>query len=50
MKSLRFRPSLYFEKKHADVYIEALDKAIQEVREASNFIFYDKNCSFINEQ
>jgi 4-aminobutyrate aminotransferase/(S)-3-amino-2-methylpropionate transaminase len=31
-RTLRLRPTLYFEKKHADVYTEALDKAIEEVK------------------
>jgi len=25
---MRFRPTLYFEKKHADIYVNALEKAI----------------------
>ena len=28
VRSVRLRPSLYFEKKHADIYLDALDKAI----------------------
>ena len=30
VKTLRLRPTLYFEKKHADIYIGALDRAIME--------------------
>ena len=47
---MRLRPTLYFEKKHADIYLEALDKACAEVKRASPYIFYDKNCSFDSKQ
>ena len=48
---MRLRPTLYFEKKHADIYINALDHACEEVkRGVSNYIFYDKDCSFINQK
>lgn len=30
-KTMRLRPTLYFEKKHADIYLEALDKACKQV-------------------
>ena len=30
-RSLRFRPTLYFEKSHADFYCDALDKACAEL-------------------
>jgi len=30
VKTMRLRPTLYFEKKHADIYLEALDKACQQ--------------------
>lgn len=30
-RSLRFRPTLYFEKSHADFYLNALDKACKEL-------------------
>ena len=29
-KSTRFRPSLYFEKKHADIYLDRLEKSCSE--------------------
>ena len=30
-RSVRFRPTLYFEKKHADIYVDALDKACTDL-------------------
>ena len=29
--SIRFRPTLYLEQKHADIYVEALDRACQNL-------------------
>ena len=50
VKTVRLRPTLYFEKKHADIYLDALDKAIIESKKASNYIFYNQHdCSFTNE-
>ena len=40
VKTIRLRPTLYFEKKHADIYTEALDNAIEEVKKTSPYIFY----------
>jgi len=36
------------ENKHVDIYAEALDEAMQEVKKSSGYIFYNKNCSFDN--
>ena len=48
---MRLRPTLYFEKKHADIYISALDRACYDVKHnISNYIFYDKDCSYHNEK
>ena len=47
---MRLRPTLYFEESHADIYVDRLDKAIQEVKAGSNYIFYDRDCSFINDK
>lgn len=30
-RSARFRPTLYFEEKHADIYVDALDRACQDL-------------------
>ena len=30
VKTMRLRPTLYFEKKHADIYTSALDRAIMD--------------------
>ena len=50
VKTMRLRPTLYFEKKHADVYAEALDMAIEEAKKASPYIFYNQHsCSFENQ-
>ena len=27
-RTMRFRPTLYFEKKHADIYLDALERAL----------------------
>ena len=32
VKTMRLRPTLYFEKKHADIYVDALDRAIQDAK------------------
>ena len=48
VRTMRLRPTLYFEKKHADIYIDALDKAIEAAKKESGYIFYEEDCSFIN--
>ena len=49
---MRLRPTLYFEKKHADIYLDILDHACNEIKSGktdSKYIFYDKHdCSFKN--
>ena len=49
---MRLRPTLYFEQKHADIYLNALDHACNEIelgKAKSRYLFYDKHdCSFDN--
>ena len=51
---MRLRPTLYFEKKHADIYLNALDHACIEIKSgktSSKYIFYDHHdCSFSNKK